>query len=230
MTIANPITNYGQLVTALPELVNTTEAGYINNTPFFIRTAIRNIFDTPDFRINVLRSTIDVTIDVEGKIVKPSDYLQGIHIYFAQPDPTDQGANQVLYHTSFDLIQQGLDVGTPVAFADAGSHLVVAPRPSEPLTAQLDYFFQPANLVNDEDTNWLVENQAALILYRAAYEGEFYRNNPSRAAGWYKRFEEEMAAIIGRQSADTESGGTMIMRNADSLSAPFGRNAGIYRY
>ena len=139
-----PITNYGDLKEAIPDFLNNSSTSLANAIPSFINSAMRTVFDNPDFRINPFRDTIELAASAEGVVYKPSDLLQAKHLYLSIPGYSPKVLTRVTYDA---IVNSELETtGYPEYFADNGNSFILSPAPEAGTTIMLDYYFYPATL------------------------------------------------------------------------------------
>ena len=140
----------------------------------------------------------------------PADFLQlrSIHL-----DATyHRKLEYVTPETGYSRAYQS--EGGPCEYSIQGNSLLLFPAPSQPVDVKLLYFKAYAPLVNDLDTNWLLQNYYSVYLYGALAEAKGFIEDDEQAAKWLTQFERECERV--NMSASRGRVGTSLRRKSDA--------------
>lgn len=208
---------YAQLRDAINVWINKPD---IEQTiPIFIRLAEERILKSVQLSLFQKNATTSISASSQYLPV-PADFLAPMalslrsdnddkvfvefkDLSFVQsytPDPVVEGVPR--YYAQFD-----------------NSYFLLAPTPDTTYTAQLQYLYRPASLVDggDDESTWLSTNAEVAMLYGALVEANtFLQEDPALTQMYQSRFQEALAGLklLGeaKQSTDEYRTGELIRR------------------
>ncbi len=206
------IANYGELKTAVANWSKTSDlTGVI---PDCIALAEDRIYSELDY--TDLETTADITIDA-ATVALPTDFLEQRSHFIDVADPQQR----VQYATPERLrdFDQGKQSAFPSFYSIEGPNLVFSPTPDSTYTGKWLYLARKPRLVNDTDTNEILDKYQGLYLYGALIEISAYVGNDPRALTWAQFFQDAMekANQQGRRARFPK--GQKIMRSSVRISS-----------
>jgi len=145
--------NYAQLVTAIEEYTETSEATFISQIPTFVQLAEERIYNTVD--LPSLRRNVTGTLTINNKYLSvPSDFLS---VYSLAVIKTD-GTYEYLLNKDVNFIRQAYpqptDTDIPKYYAIFGPDsssptnltIILGPTPNLAYSAELHYFTTQSQL------------------------------------------------------------------------------------
>jgi hypothetical protein len=172
--------NYAQLVTAIEEYTETSEATFISQIPNFVQLAEERIYNTVD--LPSLRRNVTGTLTINNKYLSvPSDFLS---VYSLAVIKTD-GTYEYLLNKDVNFIRQAYpaptDTAIPKYYAIFGPDsssptnltIILGPTPNLAYSAELHYFYYPESIVT-AGTSWLGNNFDSVLLYGSLLEAYTY--------------------------------------------------------
>ena len=207
-----PIQNYSEL--------QTTVANWLKNDqisariPQFIGLAENRINNELD--ITDIESTVDITIDAQ-EVALPTGFLEQRSHYIDVSDPLQR----VKYATpeQFRDYDQNKAAGFPSWYTIEGGNLVFSPPPDATYTGKWLILQRLPRLVNDGDTNEILENHSGLYLYGALIEAEPFLGNDPRVLTWATMYENAMDLAIELGQRRRFPKGQKVMRSKVGITS-----------
>jgi len=178
------IHDYSRLQSDIRLWCARNDTDFVSAVPEFIHMAEQRIFfgsgdPYPSDPVRVLSMKVRLPIEIRsssGTVSLPSDYLEQSSLVL------DSDLSKRLTYRpeeEFDsLISQG---GQPSVFTIKGAVLIVKPVPDDNPTVILTYYKQFPKLVNDDDTNTILQDQPSIYLKASLIEAySFIRNIQER--------------------------------------------------
>lgn len=81
-------------------------------------------------------------------------------------------------------------------FVDRGNVIEVFPVPTEDTDFVMDYYAALTQLVNDGDTNWIIQFHPDIYLYGALIEASVWLKDHDSMAKWQSEFESRLASLV----------------------------------
>lgn len=201
--------NYTQLVSAIYAYLSTDENGMsTDDVNTIIRQAEQRIYY--EVQIPVLKKNVTGTATAGNRFLStPSDYLA---TYSMAVVNNTTGDYEYLLPKEVAFLREAYPnptyYGTPRYYALFDNDtILMAPTPDVSYTVELNYFYEPASIV-DTSTSWLGEEAENALLYACLIEGYVYLKGE---ADMMAKYEEKYQAAIaelrvigeGRNRSDT---------------------------
>lgn len=203
--------NYAQLVQAIKDYTENTEATFVSQIPTFVRQTEERIFRSvliPELRTH---ATTDL-VPNNRYLARPADFLAPFsltviagdeHYYLlekdvdfmreAYPSPTFTGLPK--YYAQFDGDYPGGE-----------GNFLLGPTPDSNYVVSLHYYFDPPSIV-DQGESWLGDNAESLLLYGSLIEAYTFMKGEQDLMQQYERKYGEALAQLGglarRSTTDT---------------------------
>ena len=175
--------SYGELKSDLAALLTRSDLG--GAIPGFISLAHAEF--NRRFRLRQMEATESIA-PVDGLYALPDDYLTYRSVVL------ESNPRRTLEAVSTDYLDSrygNREVGCTSVFAVEGSSIRVAPASASNL--ELRYYQKIPALVDDSDTNWLLDKEPGLYLYGSAIHSAPFLRHDARLAMWV-----ELATAIGK--------------------------------
>jgi hypothetical protein len=156
-------------------------------------------------RIPVLEGYVTRTINSDGTVNLPTDYLEAKALSITTAGQTIDLERKDLPFVVGNLNRDGL----PKYFARQQNKFFVSPINNSVNEVKLYYYISVDPLVNDTDTNWFVEHGTDLLLYGALSELSLYTKNPEEASAFEGKFRGAAAEIENMAVQAEFSGSTL---------------------
>lgn len=184
------IENYGELKTAIQEWLDRTDAATVAKIPQFISNFETRAGDIVYSRHGILRTTITLT----GQFTAlPTDFSEFDLAWIASPyrkirqEDTKQLA---------DLRERNANAAGPLELiAVVGGEIEAYPTPTENTVLSCAYFRKVPALVDDEDTNWLLDAHPDIYLYGSLIDSAPYLHDDARINLWSGMLDRRLAEI-----------------------------------
>ena len=145
---------------------------------------IYNELDSPD-----IETVATLTIDAQT-VALPSDFLEQRSHYIDVADPIQRV--QFAPPERFRDYDQGQASGFPSFYTIEGGNLLFSPPPDGTYTGKWTYLARNPRLVDDTDTNEILQNYAGLYLYGSLIEANGFTGNDPRAMTWATFYDDAM--------------------------------------
>lgn len=183
------ITNFGTLKTAIADTLNRDDLTVV--IPHFVAYAHAGFNRKLRSHRQITRASL--TLDAQFEAL-PTDWLETIRITM------DANPIRVLTQISMDDLTQyrtASDNATnaPVYFAHVGTDIELYPTPSTSYTGQITYYAEIPALVNNADTNWIIDNHPDLYLYGSLVHSAPYLKDDARLSVWSALMGQAMLEI-----------------------------------
>ena len=194
--------NYAQLVTAIEEYTETSEATFISQIPTFVQLAEERIYNTVD--LPSLRKNVTGTLTINNKYLSvPSDFLS---VYSLAVIKTD-GTYEYLLNKDVNFIRQAYpqptDTDIPKYYAIFGPDsssptnltIILGPTPNLAYSAELHYFYYPESIVT-ASTSWIGDNFESALLYGALREAVIFQKGEQDMVAYYEKMYMESLGLL----------------------------------
>jgi len=194
--------NYAQLVTAIEEYTETSEATFVSQIPNFVQLAEERIYNTVD--LPSLRRNVTGTLTINNKYLSvPSDFLS---VYSLAVIKTD-GTYEYLLNKDVNFIRQAYpqptDTDTPKYYAIFGPDsssptnltIILGPTPNLAYSAELHYFYYPESIVT-ASTSWIGDNFESALLYGALREAVIFQKGEPDMVTYYEKMYMESLGLL----------------------------------
>ena len=133
-------------------------------------------------RCRDMETPLDLTINAQETPL-PDDFLALVRIVH-----DTSLLRELTYVTPNEGWREAYNGGHPQKYTIEGNNLVFFPAPSD-MDIKLLYFKAYAPLVQNNDTNWLLQNHYGIYLYSALTEAKALIEDDEQAAKWLTQFE-----------------------------------------
>jgi hypothetical protein len=194
--------NYAQLVTAIEDYTETTEATFVSQIPTFVQLAEERIYNTVD--LPSLRRNVTGTLTINNKYLSvPSDFLS---VYSLAVIKTD-GTYEYLLNKDVNFIRQAYpqptDTDIPKYYAIFGPDsssptnltIILGPTPDLAYSAELHYFYYPESIVT-ASTSWIGDNFESALLYGALREAVIFQKGEQDMVAYYEKMYMESLGLL----------------------------------
>ena len=195
--------SYAQLVTAIQQYTENTEASFIANIPNFVKnteTFVNNNVQLPAFRTNVTGQT---TANFQY-VDLPSDFLSVFSVAIADYDidgVSIKGPYQYLLNKDVNYIREAFPfASTPqskptfYALFDAAI-ILLGPTPDKVYPIELHYYSYPTS-ITVAGTSWLGINYPMVLLWGSLVEAYVYmKGEQDMIAMYQKKFDDSLAVL-----------------------------------
>lgn len=199
---------YSSLLTEIQDICENTNAEFVANIPLFLQRGQDQV--QRDLGLDFWRAYQTATPITTAAYTRSADWLIVRSIYL----PTQ---NKWVEKRHLDYVRgYGGSTGRPRVWAeDTDTTLLFAPAPDISYSARIEYYQRlPALVVTSNETNWITNNAADLLLLQALINASIYLVAPERA--------QEFGAMYGiiLQQAQAELRDGERHRDAPIRSAP----------
>ena len=194
--------NYAQLVTAIEEYTETSEATFVSQIPTFVQLAEERIYNTVD--LPSLRRNVTGTLTISNQYLSvPSDFLS---VYSLAVIKTD-GTYEYLLNKDVNFIRQAYpqptDTDIPKYYAIFGPDsssptnltIILGPTPNLAYSAELHYFYYPESIVT-ASTSWIGDNFESALLYGALREAVIFQKGEPDMVAYYEKMYMESLGLL----------------------------------
>lgn len=201
--------NYTQLVSAIYAYLSTDENGMsTDDVNTIIRQAEQRIYY--EVQIPVLKKNVTGTATAGNRFLStPSDYLA---TYSMAVVNNTTGDYEYLLPKEVAFLREAYPnptyYGTPRYYALFDNDtILMAPTPDVSYTVELNYFYEPASIV-DTSTSWLGNEAENALLYACLVEGYVYlKGEADMMAKYEEKYQSAIAELRvigeGRNRSDT---------------------------
>ena len=194
--------NYAQLVTAIEEYTETSEATFVSQIPTFVQLAEERIYNTVD--LPSLRRNVTGTLTISNQYLSvPSDFLS---VYSLAVIKTD-GTYEYLLNKDVNFIRQAYpqptDTDIPKYYAIFGPDsssptnltIILGPTPNLAYSAELHYFYYPESIVTASNS-WIGDNFESALLYGALREAVIFQKGEPDMVAYYEKMYMESLGLL----------------------------------
>ena len=191
--------NYTQLVQAIEDFCESTEATFVANIPNFVQVAEERIYNS--VQIPALRKNqIGTLVGSNKYLTLPTDWLATYSLAVISLAPA---ADQMfLLNKDVNFIREAFPypavTGVPTHYAqfDADT-LIIGPTPDQNYPVELHYFYYPQSIVT-ATTSWLGDNFESVLLYGSLREAYLFQKGETDIAQAYEtRYQESLMLLKG---------------------------------
>jgi len=197
--------NYTELVQAIKDYTENTEATFVSQIPTFVRQAeefIHRSVIIPELRKNVTASMSKDT----PYIARPSDFLSPFSFAVIDSD----GIYTFLIDKDVNFMREAYPnqtstTGTPKYYAEfdgdfastnSPGNFILGPTPDKDYNVQLHYYYDPPSIVTST-TSWLGDNSEEVLLYGSLLNAYvFMKGEPDVMAMYKQRFDDALQKLI----------------------------------
>lgn len=188
--------NYAELTQALQDYLQTTETGFVDNIPVFVRQTeerINRAVIIPDVR----KTAAGNMSNGSRYLQKPSDYLSTFSISY--DDGTGAQTFLILKDENFlrEAYPNPATTGEPKYYAHFDdTYWTLAPTPDDDYDVMVRYYYDPESIV-DAGTSWLGDNAETALLYGCLVEAyTFLKGDPDLVELYSARYEDALQDLI----------------------------------
>ena len=194
--------NYAQLVTAIEDYTETSEATFVSQIPTFVQLAEERIYNTVD--LPSLRRNVTGTLTINNKYLSvPSDFLSVYSLAIIKTD----GTYEYLLNKDVNFIRQAYpqptDTDIPKYYAIFGPDsssptnltIILGPTPNLAYSAELHYFYYPESIVT-ASTSWIGDNFESALLYGALREAVIFQKGEPDMVTYYEKMYMESLGLL----------------------------------
>lgn len=192
--------NFGELKTLVADYGHRTDQQTVNKIPGFIDLATKRIGRDLMGQVNTI--ILDPFQPASGMAPLPDDYRNMKEISWLQATRRVQ-----LKSGSVDTLANYTATADAALFYKVQG-LSIEIKPFSARDYRLIYYAQPAALVNDEDTNLVLDAYPYLYLYASLVELWFYVQNGGAQQSSLETYTSEITET-NRQSANAAAGGQL---------------------
>lgn len=194
---------YAQLLQLTQDYCENTETSFVNNVPYFVRSAelrIQNSVQLPSLR----RTASSATVLGSNTLAAPSDFLAPLELTVLI---AATGERQFLLNKDVNFIREAYPInsvfGTPVHYAVTSvdsttpfaTNFLLGPTPDAAYATALAYFAYPTSIVSGS-TSWLGENFESVLLYGTLREAYIYMKGEQDLIDRYEKMYQEALMLL----------------------------------
>jgi hypothetical protein len=194
--------NYAELVTAIEEYTETSEATFVSQIPNFVQLAEERIYNTVD--LPSLRKNVTGTLTIANPYLSaPGDFLSVYSLAVINND----GEYEYLLNKDVNFIRQAYtqptDTGIPKYYAIFGPNstsvtelsFILGPTPDGEYLVELHYFYYPESIVT-ASTSWIGDNFESALLYGALREAVIFQKGEPDMVAYYEKMYMESLGLL----------------------------------
>ena len=194
--------NYAQLVTAIEDYTETSEATFVSQIPNFVQLAEERIYNTVD--LPSLRRNVTGTLTINNKyLALPGDFLS----VFSLAVINAAGEYEYLLNKDVNFIRQAYtqptDTGIPKYYAIFGPNsssptelsIILGPTPDAAYSVEFHYFYYPESIVT-ASTSWIGDNFESALLYGALREAVIFQKGEPDMVTYYEKMYMESLGLL----------------------------------
>ena len=194
--------NYAELVTAIEEYTETSEATFVSQIPNFVQLAEERIYNTVD--LPSLRKNVTGTLTIANPYLSaPDDFLSVFSLAVINND----GEYEYLLNKDVNFIRQAYtqptDTGKPQYYAIFGPNstsvtelsFILGPTPDGEYLVELHYFYYPESIVT-ASTSWIGDNFESALLYGALREAVIFQKGEQDMVAYYEKMYMESLGLL----------------------------------
>ena len=194
--------NYAELVTAIEEYTETSEATFVSQIPNFVQLAEERIYNTVD--LPSLRKNVTGTLTIANPYLSaPGDFLSVYSLAVINND----GEYEYLLNKDVNFIRQAYtqptDTGIPKYYAIFGPNstsvtelsFILGPTPDGEYLVELHYFYYPESIVT-ASTSWIGDNFESALLYGALREAVIFQKGEQDMVAYYEKMYMESLGLL----------------------------------
>ena len=187
--------NYAQLVTAIENYTESSEAVFLAQIPTFVQLAEERIYNA--VQIPAIRRNVTGRVTTGDKYLSlPTDYLATFSLAVVDSD----GNQQFLLDKDVNFIRQAYpnpaDSGLPKYYGQFAPYtFILGPTPDQNYVVELHQYFYPESIVT-AGTSWIGDNFETVLLYGALREAVIFQKGEQDMVAYYdQKYQESMALL-----------------------------------
>jgi hypothetical protein len=197
------ITSFSELKVAVADWLNRDDLSDARLGDF-VDMAQNRIFHV--LRIPVMEKFVAITVDTNGKIALPTDFLEAKDVLF-NDKPLDRISLTEFY-------SRGISQGQPIAFTREAEYLRLSPNPGNVSGMKMIYYAEPPRLSGTTATNDVFSITPELYLYGALVAAGTYLGSPvEKMQIWSESFNDTMQRLVDHARQAEVSGSTNTVAN-----------------
>lgn len=185
---------YAQLVTAIQDTLQSTEATFVSNIPYFVSQTEEKIYMS--VQLPVMRTNTTSALTISNRFFAfPTGFLAPYAL-----GVTSAGVMRWLYFKDAEWMREAYPdattTGEPKYYAIYDStQFIVAPLPDAAYPTECHYFKMPTSIVT-AGTSWLGDNYPNVLLQGAlVYGNEFLKGEKDLTDLYDSEFKEGLALL-----------------------------------
>jgi len=195
---------YAQLTQLVQDFCENAETSFVNNIPYFVRSAemrIQNSVQLPSLRKISTSTAIAPGVNTYAA---PSDFLAPFEFSLTV---AATGEQKFLLNKDVNFIREAFPVntvtGVPTHYAITSvaattpfaTTFLLGPTPDLAYATTLDYFAYPASITAGT-TSWLGDNFEAVLLYGTLREANLYLKGEDNTTANYEKMYQEALFLL----------------------------------
>jgi len=187
--------NYAQLVTAIENYTESSEAVFVAQIPTFVQLAEERIYNA--VQIPAIRRNVTGNVTTGDKYLSlPTDYLATFSLAVVDSD----GNQQFLLDKDVNFIRQAYpnpaDSGLPKYYGQFAPYtFILGPTPDQNYQVELHLYYYPESIVV-AGTSWLGDNFESALLYGALREAVIFQKGEQDMVAYYQKMYDESMALL----------------------------------
>jgi hypothetical protein len=182
-------TTYSGLIALMKNYVEDTSTEYVSNIVGIVNRAEERVLRDLDLTLFDETTTAATQVNV-ATLGRPPTAIKVRSVFFSS-------VGQFAEQRSFDYVRQHGGAGRPLYYHETQLSLMLAPTPDASYPCELRIMGRPLPLSTGNETNWLSENAADILLAAALVESELFLIAPERV----QEFNATYAANLGPMRA-----------------------------
>jgi hypothetical protein len=187
--------NYTQLVTAIENYTESSEAVFVAQIPTFVQLAEERIYNA--VQIPAIRRNVTGNVTTGDKYLSlPTDYLATFSLAVVDSN----GEQQFLLDKDVNFIRQAYpnpaDSGLPKYYGQFAPYtFILGPTPDQNYLVELHLYYYPESIVV-AGTSWLGDNFESALLYGALREAVIFQKGEQDMVAYYESKYQESLALL----------------------------------
>ena len=186
-----------ELIALVQQYLEANEASFVANIPTFIKNTEEEIFRQVQLPDLMQTSTANFIVNNDF-LPLPDDFLSPYSLAVVVA-----GEYRMMLSKDHSFIRETYsnpaNLGVPRFYAVFDDkHLLIGPRPDQSYTAELNYFYMPASLVEQPDNGktWLSEFAEEALLFGTILQGYVYlKGDQDVIAAYTEKYQSAMASL-----------------------------------
>lgn len=177
----------------------------IDNFVYLVEQDYKEEFFSPANEVEVI-----LTVDAEGRIEIPFDYIRGKHMYLLD----GAGGRTKINRKPHDVVTYGgeeFEAGSPIYFERRTGYFIFSPKPAEGSQISLIYYRIIPSLTQLESnqTNAILEVAPTVYLFGCLQLLHEYTFNEERASYYEKKYTQAKNDYVKLQDREEMSGSSL---------------------
>ena len=187
--------NYAQLVTAIENYTESSEAVFVAQIPTFVQLAEERIYNA--VQIPAIRRNVTGNVTTGDKYLSlPTDYLATFSLAVVDSD----GNQQFLLDKDVNFIRQAypnpVDSGLPKYYGQFAPYtFILGPTPDQNYQVELHQYYYPESIVT-AGTSWIGDNFETVLLYGSLREAVIFQKGEADMVAYYEQKYQESMALL----------------------------------